>query len=182
MSNHGKSRVLTPQTFPTEARPQNSIPFRLLFQLRAFVPFFIPRAMSDESDDSPRVLVSLSTLRAMSDDSDDSTSQSAYESDVSDVSTSPSAYGLYFQWQIDEYARRKQSIKDKGAVLMANKAIKLVKSWSELKSLRSLLAFRKILRARFNADTARQIVQCLLPDLMISRASGRAECETRSVT
>ena len=138
--------------------------------------------MFDESDDSPRVPVSLSTMRAMSDDSDDSTSQSAYESDVSDVSTSPSAYGLYFQWQLDEYARRKQSIKDKGAVLMANKAIKLVKSWSELKSLRSLLALRKILRARFNADTARQIVQCLLPDLVISRASGRTGCETRSVT
>ena len=138
--------------------------------------------MSDESDDSTRVPVSLSTLRAMSDDSDDSTSPSAYESDVSDVSTSPSAYGFFFHTQLDAFARWKQSIKDKGVWLRVIKAMKLVNSWSYLKSLRSLLAFRKILRARFNADTARQIVQCLLPDLMISRASGRAECETRSVT
>ena len=60
--------------------------------------------------------------------------------------------------------------------------MKLMKSWIDLKSLRSLLAFRKILRTRFDADTTRQIVECLLPDLMVSRASGRAECETRSVT
>ena len=138
--------------------------------------------MSDESDDSTRVPVSLSTLRAMSDDSDDSTSPSAYESDVSDVSTSPSAYGIYFQVQHDAFARWKQRIKDKGVLLRVNKAMKLMKSWSYLKSLRSLLAFRKILRTRFDADITRQIVECLLPNFMISRASGCAECETRSVT
>ena len=137
--------------------------------------------MSDESDDSTRVPVSLSTLRAMSDDSDDSTSPSAYESDVSDVSTSPSAYG-FFHTQLDAFARWKQSIKNKGLWLRAIKVMKLVNSWSYLKSLRSLLAFRKILRTRFDADITRQIVECLLPKFMISRASGRAECETRSVT
>ena len=139
--------------------------------------------MSDESDDSTRVPVSLSTLRAMSDDSDDSTSPSAYESDVSDVSTSPSAYGIFFfHTQLDAFARWKQSIKNRGLWLRAIKAMKLVNSWSYLKSLRSLLAFRKILRTRFDADITRQIVECLLPNFMISRASGRAECETRSVT
>ena len=138
--------------------------------------------MSDESDDSTRVPVSLSTLRAMSDDSDDSTSPSAYESDVSDVSTSPSAHGIFFHTQLDAFARWKQIIKNKGLWLRAIKAMKLVNSWSYLKSLRSLLAFRNILRTRFNADIARQIVECLLPDFMISRASERAECETRAVT
>ena len=34
-----KVSSLDPQTFPTEARPRNSIPLRLKFQLRAFAPF-----------------------------------------------------------------------------------------------------------------------------------------------
>ena len=84
--------------------------------------------------------------------------------------------------QLDAFARWKQSIKNKGLWLRVIKTMKLVNSWSYLKSLRSLLAFRKILRTRFDADITRQIVECLLPNFMISRASGRAECETRSVT
>ena len=135
--------------------------------------------------------LSLSTLRAMSDEHDDSTSQSAYttsadESDVSDLSTSTSAgfyfHGLYFPLRNEEAAEWVKGIDDKGVLLMMNRAMRLMKSWSDLKSLRSLLAFRTILRIRFNADTARQIVECLLPYVMISRASERAECETRAVT
>ena len=127
----------------------------------------------------------------MSDESDDSTSQSAYttsadESDVSDLSTSTSAgfyfHGLYFPLRHEECARWMQDIHKKGILTRRNKAMKLMKSWIDLKSLRSLLAFRTILRTRFNADIARQIVECLLPDFMISRASERAECETRAVT
>ena len=126
----------------------------------------------------------------MSDESDDSTSQSAYtisadESEESDVSITLSGFyfhGLYFPLRNGEAAQWVQGIEDKGVLLRMNRAMKLMKSWSDLKSLRSLLAFRTILRIRFNADTARQIVECLLPDFMISRASERAECETRAVT
>ena len=126
----------------------------------------------------------------MSDDSDDSTSQSAYttsadESEESDVSITLSGFyfhGLYFPLRHEECARWMQDIHKKGILTRRNKAMKLMRSWIDLKSLRSLLAFRNILRTRFNADIARQIVECLLPDFMISRASERAECETRAVT